>query len=77
MPVMDGFEFLRELRATPEGRAIPVVVLTARDLTAEDQARLRGHVDQVLQKGHTREALLQEVRDLVAARAAPASLAGL
>jgi CheY-like chemotaxis protein len=36
MPVMDGFEFLRELRGTPDGRSIPVVVLTARELSAGD-----------------------------------------
>jgi signal transduction histidine kinase/DNA-binding response OmpR family regulator len=72
MPVMDGFEFLRELRATPQGRAIPVVVLTARDLTPEDRQRLQGQVAHVLGKGaYSRDALLQEVRELVGARAGP------
>jgi CheY-like chemotaxis protein len=66
MPVMDGFEFLRALRATPEGRALPVVVLTARDLTPEDRQRLHGQVAQVLGKGaSSRDALLQEVRELI------------
>ncbi len=72
MPVMDGFEFLGELRRTPEGRAIPVVVLTARDLGPEDRQRLQGQVEHVLRKGaYSRAALLKEVRDLVAARAGP------
>ncbi len=52
MPVMDGFEFLRELRARPGCEAIPVVVLTAMDLSAEDRRRLRG-ASQVLNKGDT------------------------
>ncbi len=72
MPVMDGFAFLAELRRTPEGRAIPIVVLTARDLTPEDRQRLQGDVEHVVRKGaYSREELLREVRDLVAARAGP------
>ena len=52
MPVMDGFDFLRELRSRPGCGQIPVVVLTALDLTAEDRRRLRG-ANQVLNKGDT------------------------
>ncbi len=52
MPVMDGFDFLRELRSRPGCEAIPVVVLTALDLTPEDRRRLRG-ANQVLNKGDT------------------------
>ena len=52
MPVMDGFEFLRELRARPGCGDIPVVVLTALDLTSEDRRRLRG-ANQILNKGNT------------------------
>ena len=50
MPVMDGFAFLAELRNRPGCGAIPVVVLTAMDLTPEDRRRLRG-ANQVLNKG--------------------------
>jgi PAS domain S-box-containing protein len=68
MPEMNGFEFVAELRQNEAWRAIPVVVITAKDLTAEERARLNGCVRQIVQKGATsREALLQEVRDLVAA----------
>ena len=52
MPVMDGFEFLRELRARPGCGDVPVVVLTALDLTSEDRRRLRG-ANQILNKGDT------------------------
>ena len=51
MPEMDGFAFLRALRARPEWRDIPVVVLTAKDVTADDRRRLAGQADRVLQKG--------------------------
>ena len=53
MPVMDGFTFLQELRYRPGCDSVPVVVLTALDLSAEDRRRLRG-ATQVLHKGDTR-----------------------
>jgi signal transduction histidine kinase/DNA-binding response OmpR family regulator len=66
MPEMDGFEFLYELRKNEAWRDIPVVVVTAKELTEEDRRRLSGNVEQVLQKGaYTREELLSEVRTLV------------
>ena len=52
MPVMDGFTFLHALRERPGCADIPVVVLTARDLTNEERRRLRG-ASQVLNKGDT------------------------
>ena len=51
MPVMDGFGFLRELRAQDESAELPVVVLTAQELSAEEKRYLRGQADQVLSKG--------------------------
>ena len=53
MPVMDGFAFLRELRGRPSCVDIPVVVLTALDLTNEDRRQLRG-ATQILNKGSIR-----------------------
>ena len=68
MPGMDGFEFLEEFRRHEAWQAVPVVVVTGRDLTAEDRARLSGSVERVLHKGgRAGEALLREIRDLVAA----------
>ena len=68
MPEMDGFAFLAALRETEEGHAIPVIVITAKDITREDQLRLNGSVEKILQKGaYTREQLLAEVRNLVVA----------
>ncbi|HVH83099.1 MAG TPA: response regulator, partial [Steroidobacteraceae bacterium] len=53
MPEMDGFEFLVRLREQSEMHDIPVLVLTAKDLSVEDHQRLNGYVDQVMQKSAT------------------------
>jgi CheY-like chemotaxis protein len=66
MPEMDGFEFVAEFRRHEAWRAIPIVVVTAKDLSHEDRERLNGHVQKILQKGtHGRDQLLAEVRELV------------
>ncbi|MCQ3976180.1 MAG: hypothetical protein DPW09_22360 [Anaerolineae bacterium] len=70
LPEMDGFEFITILRQNPAWQSIPVVVVTAKDLTPEDRRRLNGSIEQILQKGTTeatRPGLLRQVRDLVQA----------
>ena len=68
MPVMDGFGFLAAMRARSEWQHIPVIVITAKDLTGDDRARLAGVVEEVVEKNAcTREQLLEHVRDAVAA----------
>jgi adenylate cyclase len=65
MPEMDGFEFLEELRKEPANRSIPIVVITAKAIAAEDRRRLNGSVERILlKKDSSREALLHQVRDL-------------
>jgi CheY-like chemotaxis protein len=67
MPEMDGFEFVAEFRRHEAWRAIPIVVVTAKDLSRDDQERLNGYVQKILQKGaYRRDQLLAEVRELVA-----------
>ncbi len=51
LPEMDGFEFLEALRQQPEGRAVPVIVVTARDLDEAERRRLNGRVARILPKG--------------------------
>jgi CheY-like chemotaxis protein len=69
MPEMDGFEFLEQVNGHPEWKSIPVIVVTARDLTPEDRERLSGHVSRVLQKGlYTRDELMKQISELVASR---------
>ncbi len=62
MPEMDGFEFLEKLRHRAEWRDIPVVVVTAKDLTEEDHRRLNGGVERILEKdAPTRDEMLRAV----------------
>ena len=66
MPEMDGFTFVETLREQEMGQDVPVVVVTAKDLTKEEHKRLNGYVETILLKGdYSRESLLQEVRNLV------------
>jgi adenylate cyclase len=66
MPKMDGFEVIGALRSTALWRSIPIIVLTAMDLSATDRLRLNGYVERVLQKGaYNHEELLGDVRSLV------------
>jgi PAS domain S-box-containing protein len=67
MPIMNGFDFLAALRARPDGRDIPVVVLTARDMTAAERARLEQQADEVLIKGSiSLRDLARELREVLA-----------
>jgi CheY-like chemotaxis protein len=66
MPVMDGFEFLRELRARDDGRGVPVVVVTAKELTPDERQTLRACVENIVQKGTvTNDNLLAEIREKI------------
>jgi CheY-like chemotaxis protein len=64
MPKMDAFEFLDELRSRPDWPDIPVVVITAKDLTEEDRNRLNGGVERIIQKSDRDEMLRQLSREI-------------
>ncbi len=66
MPEMDGFAFLEEFRKLPSTGEVPVIVLTAKDLTGDDRKRLHGHVKKIMAKGEGVESVLKKVRELVA-----------
>ncbi|MCV6636853.1 response regulator [Candidatus Albibeggiatoa sp. nov. NOAA] len=68
MPEMDGFEFIEHLRENPSWAAIPVIVLTAKELMAEDRARLNQGAQKVFQKSaYNQETLLTDMRKLLTA----------
>ena len=65
MPEMDGFQVVRALQANPTWRSIPVVVLTAKDLTAEERDELDARVVELYQKGKLEGAeLLKQLRQV-------------
>jgi CheY-like chemotaxis protein len=73
MPVMDGFQFIDAVRKHPDWRALPIVVLTAKDLTHDEQALLKDHTVRVIQKSmYTQDELLGEIRELIVSYSHPA-----
>lgn len=72
MPEMNGFEFAAAVRKHHEWRSIPIVVVTAHDLSGEEMRKLNGYVEKILHKpGDSHEALLHELRDLLNHYTAP------
>jgi CheY-like chemotaxis protein len=72
MPVMDGFEFAEQMRLHPEWRTIPIVVVTAAELSGSERRRLNGYVETILHKeGNSKEGLLQQVREALDNNAVP------
>ncbi len=51
MPGIDGFGFVEELKLDPRTKDIPVVIVSAKDITPEERKRLNGHIQAVYQKG--------------------------
>jgi CheY-like chemotaxis protein len=73
MPEMDGLEVLERMHRDDSWRDIPVIIVTAKDLTQEEVDRLNGHVFEVLQKGaYERGDLLRDVHAMIARRVAAA-----
>lgn len=66
MPEVDGFEFVARLRQNEAWQSIPVVVLTAKDITREDQMLLNSHVEKIIQKGSTQlKDVIGQIQDIV------------
>jgi signal transduction histidine kinase/CheY-like chemotaxis protein len=66
MPEMDGFEFVNRLRANEQYRLIPIIVLTAMTLTAEEKNRLSEHVTRIAYKASTSwTSLMAELTNIV------------
>lgn len=63
MPVMDGITFLHRVRSMPRFQFLPVVIVTARDLSAGEVGTLRQMAQEVVQKGDVFEAELKRVLD--------------
>ncbi|HVI10670.1 MAG TPA: response regulator [Candidatus Binatia bacterium] len=77
MPEMDGFQVIQHVRQTPALKNLPIVVMTAKNLSEKEIAALRRDTQGLLPKnGAWREQLLHEIRRGVAGRALHASAGG-
>ena len=66
MPELDGFSVLDALKNDPDTTNIPIIVVTAKELTKQEKERLNGQIESLMQKGDfISEDLLEEVRSLV------------
>lgn len=66
MPDMDGFQVMDALQEKQETKDIPIIVITAKELTPAEKARLKGHIQSLMQKGDfMSDDLLDEVRALL------------
>jgi CheY-like chemotaxis protein len=77
MPGVSGFEVVERLKAAPTTRDIPIVILTAKDLTAADRAALNGQIATVMAKASvTRERFLAELARVLEPAALTAGATG-
>jgi signal transduction histidine kinase/CheY-like chemotaxis protein len=67
MPRMNGYQFVTELHKHDDWRSIPIIVVTAKDMSTEERIALDGYVEKVLPKhALTEDSLLAEIQDLIA-----------
>ncbi len=66
MPQMDGFTFMDRLKSAPDTADIPIIIVTAKELTPAEKEKLRGHIQSLKIKGDfMSDDLLDEVRALL------------
>lgn len=66
MPGMDGFDVLEEIKHRPSLRDVPVLIITAKEITTEDRLRLNSRIEVIINKGpRQRDEVLDEIRGLL------------
>ncbi len=74
MPEMDGFEFLAHLQNHEQWNSIPIVVLTAKNLTVEEYGRLNNHVQTIFHKeSYAQDDLILHIHKLISGSTLPAT----
>jgi CheY-like chemotaxis protein len=63
LPDISGFEVLDQLRARPETAEIPVIVNTAKTLTADERERLTSAVDVLTKDLPTRQVAIHRIKE--------------
>jgi two-component system, chemotaxis family, chemotaxis protein CheY len=64
MPVMDGYDFLKELRAMPGGKAPKVVFCTTENDVAHITRALRAGADEYVMKPFDKEIMTAKLREV-------------
>lgn len=65
MPVMTGIELVTKLRQTEETKDIPVIVLTARSFSVEDEQKQELQISECISKPFSPRELLRSVEDIL------------
>jgi CheY-like chemotaxis protein len=69
MPEVNGFDVVAALMENPTTAAIPIIVVTAKPITAEDRVKLTGYVTAIMEKvAFDRDRFIAEVRRAMAGR---------
>lgn len=68
MPVMDGLEAMRQLRAHPRTRQIPIICLSAKASTLDQESGVLAGADAYLTKPFLRRDLLDLIAEVMARR---------
>ena len=73
MPELNGFDVVCALCQRPDTSRIPILIVTAKQLTSEDRVKLNGYISAVMEKGDfDRQRLTDEVRRAMSGRRAVA-----
>ena len=66
IPVMDGLKFLEEIITSPEERAIPIMVITSKEITHADRLLLNDGIEKLIEKKFLdQNGFHKEVRDML------------
>jgi CheY-like chemotaxis protein/signal transduction histidine kinase/CHASE3 domain sensor protein len=66
MPDMDGFQVLEKIRKSPKTKNLPVVIVTAKDITQEDKIKLSGKISTLIAKSDTTpQDLFKEIKRII------------
>ena len=64
MPDMDGFEVIKRLRRSKKTKDIPILIVTAKELSKEEQEFLRENIQHIMIKGKfTKEELMRSIKE--------------
>ena len=66
MPDIDGFKVLHQVKNKPQTKDLPIIVVTAKDITQDDRMRLQGNVTSIIAKSEsTPEDLFAEIKRII------------